>query len=289
MQLPRITVVTPNYNQSRFIEATIHSVISQGYPNLEYIIIDGGSTDGSVDIIKKYEKQLAYWVSESDIGQYHAVQKGLSKATGEIMTYINSDDILAPGSLYTAAQIFSDYPQIQWLGGITNHIDEHGRIVSIGIQDKWNKYRYLNFDFKYIQQEGIFWSKSLWDKAGGYISTQYTLASDLELWSRFFQYAELYSVPGVLGSFRIRSHNQRSLEGISLYGEEAKTILSNLKKTSAEESVLSITRSLLYRALGKKQLRFLFILFGYNKIYQLVNKYPADIIFDRVKQKFIIE
>lgn len=131
MHAPKITVVTPNFNQGCFLEETILSVLEQGYPNLEFIVIDGGSTDGSTDIIRKYEKKLAYWVSEPDNGQYHAVQKGFEKSTGEIMTYLNSDDILAKGSLFTAAQIFNDYPQVKWLGGLANHIDESSRIVRV--------------------------------------------------------------------------------------------------------------------------------------------------------------
>ena len=99
MQRPKITIVTPNFNQAGFLEETILSVIGQNYPDLEYIIVDGGSTDGSIDIIKKYEKQLAYWVTEPDKGLYHALQKGFERSTGEVMGWINSDDKLHPGSL----------------------------------------------------------------------------------------------------------------------------------------------------------------------------------------------
>jgi glycosyltransferase involved in cell wall biosynthesis len=289
MQLPRITVITPNFNQEKFIEATILSVVSQGYPNLEYIIVDGGSTDGSVNIIKKYASQLAYWESKSDNGQYDAVQKGFSKATGEIMTYINSDDILAPRSLFTVAQIFMDYPQVKWLGGIPNHIDEIGRNVSIGKYEQWNKYRYLNLDFKYIQQEGVFWRTSLWHEAGGYISTKYKLASDLELWSRFFQHADMYMLPSFLGSFRTRSQNQKSLEGMSAYLAEAKEILLRMDRTEAERKVIATSKCLLYRICKKKTLKPLFNLLGFNRIQLQVNNYPRAFSFERTSQKFILE
>src|SRR5438309_6203079 len=101
---PRITIVTPSYNQGRFLEETIRSVLLQGYPNLEYMVIDAASTDESVEIIRKYERWLAYWVSEKDRGQTHAINKGLAKATGEIFSYLNSDDLLAPGALAAVAE-----------------------------------------------------------------------------------------------------------------------------------------------------------------------------------------
>ena len=128
LEYPKITVLTPNYNYGHYLEETIRSVLLQGYPNLEYIIIDGGSTDNSTEIIKKYEPWLTYWVSEPDRGQTHAINKGLEKATGEIFNWINSDDILMPGALFAIAQGMQDSDAFV---GVVNNFDESGREVKV--------------------------------------------------------------------------------------------------------------------------------------------------------------
>jgi glycosyltransferase involved in cell wall biosynthesis len=112
--LPRITIVTPSYNQGNFIEETINSVLSQGYPDLEYIVIDGGSSDGTVDILKRYSDRIAYWVSEPDEGQSDAINKGLARATGEVCAYLNSDDLYLPGALQRVGEMFRD-PACLWV------------------------------------------------------------------------------------------------------------------------------------------------------------------------------
>src|SRR6266513_4869973 len=119
MSEPRISIITPSFNQAQFLEETILSVLNQRYPNLEYIVIDGGSTDGCVDVIKRYEDRLAFWVSEPDRGQPHAINKGLAKATGEIVAFINSDDVYLPGALSTVASHFIESPERGWLCGDT--------------------------------------------------------------------------------------------------------------------------------------------------------------------------
>ena len=110
---PKISIVTPSFNQGQFIEETIRSVLDQDYPNLEYLVIDGGSTDQTIDIIRKYETQLSYWESEKDRGQVHAINKGLARATGDIFAYINSDDIYLPGTFATVAKYFDEHAHPQ--------------------------------------------------------------------------------------------------------------------------------------------------------------------------------
>ncbi len=131
---PKITIVTPSYNQGQFIEETIRSVLLQNYPNLEYIIIDGGSTDQSVEVIKKYEPWLSYWVSEPDRGQPHAINKGFSMATGEIVQWINSDDLLTQGALVEVGRLANMFPE-QLIGGGCEHFNEVEPVGTLFNQD----------------------------------------------------------------------------------------------------------------------------------------------------------
>lgn len=126
---PRITVVTPSYNQGQFLEETLRSVLDQNYPNLELIVIDGGSTDNSVEIIRRYAPRLAYWVSERDKGQSEAINKGFARATGDILTWLNSDDCLCPGSLVAVAEFFQQHPEFGAVIGDQEVIDGAGRQV----------------------------------------------------------------------------------------------------------------------------------------------------------------
>lgn len=127
---PRISIVTPSYNQGQFIEETIRSVLLQGYPDLEYIIIDGGSTDESVEIIRKYERWITFWVSEPDSGQTNAINKGFKRSTGEIVAWLNSDDVYTAGSLCTAAKAFAEQPHVAVIYGKIDAIDADTSILS---------------------------------------------------------------------------------------------------------------------------------------------------------------
>jgi glycosyltransferase involved in cell wall biosynthesis len=237
-QLPKITVVTPSFMQAAYLEQTILSVLEQGYPNLEYIVVDGGSTDNSVSVIKKYADRIAWWVSENDEGQYHAIQKGFNHSTGAIMTWINADDILAPGALWHVSQVFQDYPEVYWLGGCTAHINEHGYCVLTQPQKSWSRLHYLQKDYKYIQQEGSFWRRSLWELAGKKIYPCVSLAGDLQLWMRFFEYKAYYLLDCPLGYFRLRNKNQKSLDHLEKYNEQAESLLAKMTMSTEEEILL---------------------------------------------------
>lgn len=258
---PKISIVTPSFNDVAYLEQTILSIINQGYPNLEYIVIDGGSTDGSVDIIEKYADRLAYWVSEKDQGMYHAIQKGFQYSTGEVMGWINSDDIHHPRSLFSIGQIFSDFKEISWLQGFPNSVDEHGRTVIVFSNDGVDKFFYYDKRYRYIksfiQQESTFWRRSLWNKAGAHVSTEYKYAGDFELWIRFFQHEKLYNVYGLLGSFRVSRSEQASVDHYEEYLKETYQILEKFPLGSQEirrnryRKRLEKIESLVARVFGK--------------------------------------
>jgi glycosyltransferase involved in cell wall biosynthesis len=217
---PKISIVTPCYNQIRFIEDAIQSVINQKYPNLEYIVIDGGSNDGTVEIIKKYEKSISFWVSETDAGVYDALQKGFSKSTGDIMGWLNGDDLLHPGALKTVGEIFSQFPQVEWLQGRPTSIDEEGRTFEVLPIRQWSKFHFYLHNYRWIQQESTYWRRSLWEKSGAKMSANLKYAGDFELWMRFFRHAELYSTASLIGGFRHHRFGQLSKEKIDDYIRE---------------------------------------------------------------------
>ena len=231
---PKISVVTPNYNQDRFLEQTIKSVLDQGYPNLEYIVIDGKSTDNSVAIIKKYESQLHYWISEKDNGMYDAINKGFLKATGSIMCWINSDDLLAEKSLFKVAEVFNNNPNVNWLMGYPTIINEQNEVTWQGQDAKvFNPlFFYLHNharDFSFIQQESTFWRRSIWEQAGGRLNTSYSLAADFDLWLRFFRNHKLYFYNEQLSAFRKRKGQQSENQDIYI-AEANKSVKDNEKR-----------------------------------------------------------
>ena len=127
--LPLVSIITPSFNQAQYLEQTIQSVLSQDYPNIEYIIMDGGSTDGSVDIIKKYQDKIKYWVSEQDAGQTEAINKGFAKAQGEILAWINSDDSYNPNAVSEAVKYLIENPNVAMVYADCNFIDENGNVI----------------------------------------------------------------------------------------------------------------------------------------------------------------
>lgn len=284
---PKISIVTINYNSAKYLEATILSVLNQNYPNLEYIIIDGGSSDESVEIIKKYEHKLHYWVSEKDEGQYHAVQKGIEKSTGEIMAWINADDLYVPFCFFEVAKIFFQFPDVKWLMGIPREYTESGAMLSrITLPwGRWSKYRYYTYDFQFIQQESTFWKRELWEKAGATMSRDIKYAGDMELWARFFRYEKLHTTLLTLAGFRYSSENQRSIKFRNEYLKECNQVV---KRELMHLNML--------QRLSLIPLRVIRLIFGpfffydvpiLNLIYPLLFNLPSPINYDFIKKKYV--
>lgn len=243
MNYPKISIITPSFNQGKYLEYTIKSVLDQNYPNLEYIIIDGGSTDDSVEIIKRYESRLAHWESATDNGMYDALNKGFAKSTGEIMAWVNSDDMYHPNSLFTVAEIFTEHPSVQWITGAVTFFDERNRTVNVSPSRQWSIYDILNGDWKYIQQESTLWSRSLWNKTGGFLSTKYKYAGDFELWTRFFLSDKLFVTDALIGGFRFRKSNQFSLDHLDEYHLEGIEIIKIANRSLDKKSKVKVTKA----------------------------------------------
>lgn len=199
---PKISLVTAVYNGAKYIEDTIRSILDQGYPNLEYIVVDGNSTDGTVEIIRKYEKYLTRWSSEPDKGVYDALNKGFARSTGEIMGWLNASDQLHNHGLHVVGSVFSSLVEVEWITGRPTRFNPQGMTVDIREVPRWSRYRFLAGANQFIQQESTYWRRSLWERAGGALDASYRDVGDFELWVRFFRHAPLYSVNALIGGYR---------------------------------------------------------------------------------------
>jgi len=203
---PRVSIVTPSYNQVEYIEETIRSVLLQGYPDLEYIIMDGGSTDGSVDIIRKYEPWLAHWRSEPDRGQTHAINEGWEYATGEILAYINSDDYYLPGAIAAAAKGFNANPQAGMLYGTAIVIDAQGKELRIWKGQKFNLETMLTVG-SIVPQPATFFARHTL-KNVGYLDEQLHMIMDYELCIRIGLHLPTVCLPATFAKFRDHSQSK---------------------------------------------------------------------------------
>jgi len=203
---PRVSIVTPSYNQGQFIEETIRSVLLQGYPDLEYIIIDGGSTDGSVDIIRKYEPWLAYWVSEPDRGQAHAINKGWARATGDILAYINSDDYYVEGAVSAIVEGFRVHPGVGLIYGTAIVVDETGREMRIWEAQPFDLKKMLAVT-NIVPQPAAFLSRAALEETG-YLNEDLEMILDYELYIRIGMRFPAVCIPRVLAKFRDHSRSK---------------------------------------------------------------------------------
>ena len=201
--LPLVSIVTPSFNQARYLEATIQSVLSQNYPRLEYIIVDGGSTDGSVEIIRKYESKLAWWVSEKDQGQTAAINKGFAHAKGDFFAWLNSDDIYEPNAISSVVKILQKNPEVGLVYGDANYINEDGRVIGRFPAAQTDLVR-LRRGYVHIPQQAAFFRADLWRRVAP-LDPSFYFAMDYDLWVRLATRSQVKYVPQTWADFRLHT------------------------------------------------------------------------------------
>lgn len=206
--LPKITLVMPSFNQAAYLRQAIDSVIHQGYPNLEFLVLDGGSTDGTVDIIRRYESQITYWRSHSDAGQAAAIREGFEQSSGEIMCWLNSDDLLAPETLLFVGRYFRQHPDVDFVVGEECLIDDKGQVLRYLDEPYWN----LNWQLyvrNCIPQAATFWRRSLYERVQG-VNPQYRYGMDYDLWFQFLRHTEPHYIKKLFSFQRLHSLTKTS-------------------------------------------------------------------------------
>lgn len=223
--LPLVSIVTPSYNQARFLEATLRSVLEQDYPNMEYLVVDGASSDGSVEIIHRYADRLAWWVSEKDSGQSEAINKGLRRARGEFVGWLNSDDIYLPGAVSAAVKIFQSHPQAGLVYGDAQAIDADGKPFNLMRARQYTLADLMAFNI--ICQPAAFMRRSVLDEAG-YLDPVYQLLMDNLLWMCMARKAPIVYTPQIWAAARYHDQAKNRTRGAA-YGQEARRLIADLK------------------------------------------------------------
>jgi len=211
--LPKISVVVPSFNQAKYLDLTLRSILDQSYPNLELIVIDGGSTDDSPKIIRKYESHISFWCSEPDGGQTQGIIKGFSHATGEILCFLNSDDLFESGCLHEAGQYFIDHPDADAVYGDALWIDGEGNALRMQKEMPFIRFIFLH-TYNYIPGMSMFWRRSIYDLAGG-LNPAFQMAFDADLWMRISDHGKI-------------KHVRRQWSRMRFYAEQKTHRLSDL-------------------------------------------------------------
>jgi glycosyltransferase involved in cell wall biosynthesis len=245
---PKISVVTPSYNQAEFLERTIRSVLDQNYPNLEYIIIDGGSTDGSVDIIKKYADRLHYWISESDEGQSNAINKGIEMATGEWVAWQNSDDVFYPGSFASMAKASASYPDANLIVGDINLIDRYDSVLR-DIRYVTPSYWAMLAEGMVLTNQAAFWRRRLHAEIG-LLSETLHFAFDYEWFLRLTARYSGCHVDEIWGGYRLHDATKTANQQQRFLDENRSILRSHPSVPSWKRPLYKLRRMALMLANG---------------------------------------
>lgn len=230
-----VSIVTPSFNQGPYLEQTMRSVLEQDYPRIEYLVIDGGSTDNSVEIIKKYADHLTYWVSEKDSGQAEAINKGLARAKGDILAWVNSDDYYLPGAVSAAVKSFEENPDAVMVYGDMLAVDGNGQTINI------QKFKQLSLQdllcFQIIGQSSVFFRRSAWEKVGP-LEPTFHFMLDHHLWIRLAQQGKILHVPKVWSAARYHPQAKNRARAAE-FGREAFHVLDWAKTQTGFKEVLA--------------------------------------------------
>ena len=250
---PLVSIVTPSFNQARYLETTIQSVLVQDYPRIEYIVIDGASTDVSVEIIKKYENRLSYWISEKDNGQADAINKGLMRAKGEIIAWLNSDDYYLPNTISSVVNIFEENPDAVMVYGDMLAVDEHGETLNL------LKYKQLSLEdllcFQIIGQPAVFFRREAYEKTGGLDSTFHYLL-DHHLWIRVAQQGKILYVPQTWAAARYHVEAKNRAKAAE-FGHEAFRVLEWVKSKPELADLISTVERRAHASAHRVDARYL--------------------------------
>ena len=241
-KLPKISVITPSLNQRQFVEETIRSVIFQRYPNLEYLVIDGCSTDGTVEIIRKYEPWIDFWCSEKDNGQVDAINRGLAMATGDVVAWLNSDDYYLENALHSVGKAFQKNPSVDFVYGDINIVDENGEFLRENNGMPFSAEKLLVH--KFISQPACFWRKSVMGKIG-YLDDSYINIFDVEYWIRAGLSCRFMYLPEKLAEFRVHS-DAKTHKDVLLTGKEGIALFERFfDNPSLPVNIRSVKKSVL--------------------------------------------
>jgi len=242
--LPKVSIITPSFNQGRFLEASILSVLGQDYPNIEYIIVDGGSKDESVEIIRKYENRLAWWVSEKDKGHADALNKGFSHATGEILAWLNSDDIYYPSVVSDAVAYLNEHPEVGMVYGDALLIDDSGKTIG-NFASKQTSYRDMLRGSVHIPQATTFYRTNLWNQVGP-LDLSLFFAFDYDLWVKLAKVSEVRYLPRLWAQFRIHDQGKSVVNDDRCYPDMLRVYEREVGGWLSWLRVRAIARRLIY-------------------------------------------